>query len=103
MAAALRRSSPMMILQWKIRSIPLGDEGVAGTLVVEKITGAAAETGADLSQLKTLGDKINSHTRSMGVALTSCTVPAAGKPTFEIGQNEMEMALAFTVNRGADA
>jgi phosphoenolpyruvate---glycerone phosphotransferase subunit DhaK len=72
-----------------------GRRGVAGTLVVEKITGAAAETGADLSQLKALGDKVNSRTRSMGVALTSCTVPAAGKPTFEIGQNEMEMGVGI--------
>ena len=53
--------------------------GVAGTLVVEKVVGAAAEQGTDLKSLKALGDKVNRATRSMGVALTSCTVPAAGK------------------------
>jgi dihydroxyacetone kinase-like protein len=72
-----------------------GRRGVAGTLVVEKITGAAAEAGADLATLKSLGDKINGRTRSMGVALTSCTVPAAGKPTFTIGENEMEMGVGI--------
>lgn len=72
-----------------------GRRGVAGTLVVEKIAGAAAEQGADLKSLKELGDKVNRATRSMGVALTSCTVPAAGKPTFAIGDNEMEMGVGI--------
>jgi dihydroxyacetone kinase-like protein len=72
-----------------------GRRGVAGTLVVEKIVGAAAETGLDLPALKTLGDSVNARTRSMGVALTSCTVPAAGKPTFEIGEDEMEMGVGI--------
>ena len=72
-----------------------GRRGVAGTLVVEKIVGAAAEQGADLLALKTLGDKVNAATRSMGVALTSCTVPAAGKPTFEIGDGEMEFGVGI--------
>lgn len=72
-----------------------GRRGVAGTLVVEKIVGAAAEQGADLRTLKALGDKVNWATRSMGVALTSCTVPAAGKPTFQIGDNEMEMGVGI--------
>jgi dihydroxyacetone kinase-like protein len=72
-----------------------GRRGVAGTLIVEKMTGAAAEMGADLSTLKSLGDKINKRTRSMGVALTSCTVPAAGKPTFTIGENEMEVGVGI--------
>jgi phosphoenolpyruvate---glycerone phosphotransferase subunit DhaK len=72
-----------------------GRRGVAGTLVVEKIVGAAAETGADLKTLKGLGDKVNQRTRSMGVALTSCTVPAAGKPTFAIGDDEMEMGVGI--------
>ena len=70
-----------------------GRRGVAGTLVVEKVVGAMAEQGADLKALKALGDKVNRATRSMGVALTSCTVPAAGKPTFEIGAGEMEMGV----------
>jgi dihydroxyacetone kinase-like protein len=72
-----------------------GRRGVAGTLVVEKIVGAAAEAGAGLAELKSLGDKVNARTRSMGVALTSCTVPAAGKPTFAIGDNEMEMGVGI--------
>lgn len=72
-----------------------GRRGVAGTLVVEKVVGAAAERGAGLKSLKTLGDKVNRATRSMGVALTSCTVPAAGKPTFAIGETEMEMGVGI--------
>jgi len=72
-----------------------GRRGVAGTLVVEKIVGAKAEAGADLSALKQLGDKVNRQTRSMGVALTSCTVPAAGKPTFSLGDDEMEMGVGI--------
>ncbi|MHB1103696.1 MAG: dihydroxyacetone kinase subunit DhaK, partial [Devosia sp.] len=72
-----------------------GRRGVAGTLVVEKIVGAAAETGMDLSGLKALGDAVNGATRSMGVALTSCTVPAAGKPTFAIGDGEMEFGVGI--------
>jgi dihydroxyacetone kinase-like protein len=72
-----------------------GRRGVAGTMVVEKVVGAAAEKGADLTALKALGDKVNGATRSMGVALTSCTVPAAGKPTFAIGEDEMEMGVGI--------
>jgi dihydroxyacetone kinase-like protein len=72
-----------------------GRRGVAGTLVVEKIVGAAAEEGRDLAALKALGDRVNGNTRSMGVALTSCTVPAAGKPTFAIGDDEMEMGVGI--------
>ncbi|HEY6135202.1 MAG TPA: dihydroxyacetone kinase subunit DhaK [Rubrivivax sp.] len=72
-----------------------GRRGVAGTLIVEKIVGAAAERGDSLAALKTLGDTVNSATASMGVALTSCTVPAAGKPTFQIGADEMEMGVGI--------
>jgi dihydroxyacetone kinase-like protein len=72
-----------------------GRRGVAGTLVVEKIVGAAAEEGRSLADLKALGDKVNRATRSMGVALTSCTVPAAGKPNFEIGDDEMEFGVGI--------
>jgi dihydroxyacetone kinase-like protein len=72
-----------------------GRRGVAGTLVVEKILGAAAEAGRDLASLKALGDRVNASTRSMGVALTSCTVPAAGRPTFQLGENEMEMGVGI--------
>ena len=72
-----------------------GRRGVAGTLLVERIVGAAAEAGADLQACRTLGEKVNAATRSMGVALTSCTVPAAGKPTFTLGENEMEMGVGI--------
>ncbi len=72
-----------------------GRRGVAGTLIVEKIVGAAAERGDKLAALKALGDAVNSATASMGVALTSCTVPAAGKPTFQIGADEMEMGVGI--------
>lgn len=72
-----------------------GRRGVAGTLVVEKIVGAAAEAKMKLSALKVLGDKVNSRTRSMGVALTSCTVPAAGKPTLQLADDEMEMGVGI--------
>ena len=72
-----------------------GRRGVAGTLVVERIVGAAAERGDGLAALKELGDRVNGATRSMGVALTSCTVPAAGKPTFAIGEAEMEMGVGI--------
>jgi dihydroxyacetone kinase-like protein len=72
-----------------------GRRGVAGTLIVEKIVGAAAERGDSLGQLKALGDAVNKATASMGVALSSCTVPAAGKPTFQIGADEMEMGVGI--------
>ncbi|RUV04841.1 dihydroxyacetone kinase subunit DhaK [Mesorhizobium sp. M1A.F.Ca.IN.020.03.2.1] len=76
-------------------SYTTGRRGVAGTLVVEKIVGAAAEQGMPLPELKALGDRVNAATRSMGVALTSCTVPAAGRPTFDIGHNEMEFGVGI--------
>ncbi|MDJ0934841.1 MAG: dihydroxyacetone kinase subunit DhaK [Kiloniellales bacterium] len=72
-----------------------GRRGVAGTVVVERIVGAAAEEGADLAACQALGDRVNAATGSMGVALTSCTVPAAGKPTFELGEGEMEMGVGI--------
>jgi dihydroxyacetone kinase-like protein len=72
-----------------------GRRGVAGTVVVEKIVGAAAEAGADLAACKAVADRANAATGSMGVALTSCTVPAAGGPTFQIGDDEMEMGVGI--------
>jgi phosphoenolpyruvate---glycerone phosphotransferase subunit DhaK len=72
-----------------------GRRGVAGTLIVEKIVGAAAEQMLPLAGLKSLGDKVNAATRSMGVALSSCTVPAAGKPTFTLAEDEMEMGVGI--------
>jgi len=72
-----------------------GRRGVAGTLVVEKIVGAAAEKGVDLNSCAELGAEVNAKTRSLGVALTSCTVPAAGTPTFTLGADEMEMGVGI--------
>lgn len=72
-----------------------GRRGVAGTLIVERIVGAAAERGDSLAELKALGDAVNKATASMGVALTSCIVPAAGRPTFQIGVDEMELGVGI--------
>jgi dihydroxyacetone kinase-like protein len=72
-----------------------GRRGVAGTLVVERIVGAAAERKAAIADLQALGRRVNGQTRSMGVALTSCTVPAAGRPTFAIGEDEMELGVGI--------
>lgn len=79
-----------------------GRRGVAGTLIVEKIIGAAAENGADLATCKELGDKVNNATASMGVALSSCTVPALGRPTFDISDTEMEMGVGIHGERGRE-
>jgi phosphoenolpyruvate---glycerone phosphotransferase subunit DhaK len=72
-----------------------GRRGVAGTLVVEKMVGAAAERGDDLAACKHLADRVNARTASMGVAFTSCTVPEAGVATFEIGPAEMEIGVGI--------
>jgi phosphoenolpyruvate---glycerone phosphotransferase subunit DhaK len=72
-----------------------GRRGVAGTLVVEKMVGALAEQGATLAECKALGDRVNAATASMGVAFTSCTVPAAGRPTFDIGPDEIEIGVGI--------
>ena len=72
-----------------------GRRGVAGTLIVEKIVGAAAEKGVGLAACAALGARVNGQTRSMGVALTSCTVPAAGTPTFTLGADEIEMGVGI--------
>lgn len=79
-----------------------GRRGVAGTLIVEKIVGAAAEEGADLTACQALGQRVADNTASMGLALTSCTVPAAGKPTFEIGDDEIEMGVGIHGERGRE-
>ena len=78
-----------------------GRRGVAGTLIVEKIVGAAAEKGMDLAECKKTGDRVNEMTATMGVALNCCTVPALGKPTFELDENQMEMGVGIHGERGA--
>ena len=72
-----------------------GRRGVAGTMIVEKTVGSLAETGANLEECKNFGDHVNKMTGSMGVAFTSCTVPAAGKPTFDIAPDEMEFGVGI--------
>jgi len=79
-----------------------GRRGVAGTLIIEKIVGAAAETGATLAECQTLGERVNKSTASIGVALTSCTVPALGKPTFDIAEDEMEFGVGIHGERGRE-
>ncbi len=72
-----------------------GRRGVGGTVLAEKIVGAAAEAGQDLAAVTALCQRVQHNVRSMGMALTSCTVPAAGKPTFEIGDDEMEIGVGI--------
>ncbi len=79
-----------------------GRRGVAGTLIVEKMVGAAAEAGADLNACQALGERVNKATASIGVALTSCTVPALGKPTFELAEDEMEFGVGIHGERGRE-
>jgi dihydroxyacetone kinase-like protein len=62
---------------------------------VEKIAGALAEEGAGLDKVASVAREVNERSRSLGVALTSCTVPAAGKPTFELGESEIEMGIGI--------
>lgn len=72
-----------------------GRRGVGATVIMEKIVGAAAEAGYSLDQCADLARKVNMYGRSMGMALTSCTVPAAGKPTFALGDDEMEIGIGI--------
>lgn len=80
----------------------IGRRGVAGTTIVEKIVGAAAEAGADLQSCKTLGERVNQATASLGVALTSCTVPALGHPTFSLADDELEYGVGIHGERGRE-
>ncbi|SER49859.1 dihydroxyacetone kinase, N-terminal domain [Gracilibacillus ureilyticus] len=72
-----------------------GRRGIAGTVFVHKIAGAMAEKGASLAEVKEVAEKTIANVRSMGVALTSCTVPAAGKPSFILEDNEMEIGIGI--------
>ena len=80
----------------------IGRRGVAGTLIVEKIVGAAAENGSDLDYCKQLGERVNRVTASMGVALTSCTVPALGHPTFLLAEDEIEIGVGIHGEHGRE-
>jgi len=72
-----------------------GRRGVGATVLAEKIVGAAAERGDDLAAVAEMCRKVNANARSMGMALTSCTVPHAGKPTFDLAEDEMEIGIGI--------
>jgi phosphoenolpyruvate---glycerone phosphotransferase subunit DhaK len=72
-----------------------GRRGIAGTVFVHKIAGALAEQGATLEEVEAVANKVVKNVRSMGMALTPCTVPAAGKPGFELGENEIEIGMGI--------
>ena len=72
-----------------------GRRGVAGTVFVHKIAGAMAEKGASLSEVKRVAEKVIANVRTMGVANSPCTVPAAGKPGFELAEGEMEVGIGI--------
>ncbi|GGL05649.1 dihydroxyacetone kinase subunit DhaK [Salinibacterium xinjiangense] len=73
----------------------VGRRGVAGNFFVMKAVGAAAETGADLDELVRIGEKVNSVTRTMGIALTACTPPSKGSPLFELADDEIEIGVGI--------
>jgi len=72
-----------------------GRRGTGATVFVEKIAGALAEEGADLAAVAAVAREVNDRSRSFGVALSSCVVPAAGKPTFELGDSEIELGIGI--------
>lgn len=73
----------------------IGRRGIAGTVFVHKIAGAKAETGATLEEVKAVAEKVIDNVRSMGMALTPCIVPAAGKPNFTLADNEIEIGMGI--------
>ncbi|MCL2205506.1 MAG: dihydroxyacetone kinase subunit DhaK [Treponema sp.] len=73
----------------------VGRRGIAGTVLIHKIAGAAAEAGLDLDAVQKIGEKVVANVRSMGIALSACIVPAAGKPGFELGEDEVEVGLGI--------
>ncbi|GIN57111.1 dihydroxyacetone kinase subunit DhaK [Lederbergia ruris] len=76
-------------------SFTTGRRGIAGTVFVHKIAGAKAEEGAELSEVKRVAEKVVANVRSMGMALTPCIVPASGKPSFQLDENEMEIGIGI--------
>lgn len=76
-------------------SFTIGRRGIAGTVLVHKVVGAMAQKGASLKEIKAAADKAVANVRSIGMALTSCIVPEAGKPSFELDENEMEIGIGI--------
>ncbi|SFR77883.1 dihydroxyacetone kinase DhaK subunit [Agromyces sp. CF514] len=72
-----------------------GRRGVGGTVLVEKIAGAAAERGDSLDEVASIAERVNANARSMGLALTACVVPHAGEPSFDIGDDEIEIGIGI--------
>lgn len=72
-----------------------GRRGVAGTVFVHKIAGAAAESGMEISKVKEIANRVIANVRTMGMSLGPCTVPALGKPSFSLEENEIEMGLGI--------
>lgn len=79
-----------------------GRRGIAGTIFVHKICGAAADDGKDLAGIKELAERVNGNMRSMGMALTSCIPPEAGEPIFDIGDDEMEIGMGIHGEPGTE-
>ncbi|WP_233880746.1 dihydroxyacetone kinase subunit DhaK [Virgibacillus halodenitrificans] len=73
----------------------IGRRGIAGTVLIHKIAGAMAEQGASLKEVKDIAEKVIGGVRSMGVATAACTVPSAGKPSFELAEDEMEIGIGI--------
>jgi dihydroxyacetone kinase-like protein len=73
----------------------VGRRGIAGTVLLHKIAGAAAEAGKSLEEVQAIGEKVIANIRTMGMALSPCTVPMAGKPNFTLNEDEMEMGLGI--------
>lgn len=80
----------------------VGRRGIAGTVFVHKIAGAAAEAGADLAEVKRLAEKVVQNTYSIGMSLAPCTVPANGEPSFDLGQHEMEIGMGIHGEPGTE-
>ncbi|MFO1417098.1 MAG: dihydroxyacetone kinase subunit DhaK [Methylotetracoccus sp.] len=103
-AAEMLECATLSVLVHDDVSLPetggMGRRGVAGTTIVERIAGAAAEAGADLETCRSIAERVAGQTASMGVALSSCTVPALGKPTFDIGDDEIELGVGIHGERG---
>ena len=72
-----------------------GRRGIAGTVFVHKIAGAAAEEGLSLDEVKRVAEKVIANVRSMGMAVNACTVPAAGKPSFDLQEDEIEIGIGI--------
>jgi dihydroxyacetone kinase-like protein len=81
---------------------PENRRGIAGTVFVHKCAGAKAEQGGSLRQVKEVAEKVIANVRSMSCALTSCTVPLLGKPSFELGPDEMELGIGIHGERGVE-